>query len=117
MRRAAYLEFVPVRKDILCDLVLVHLGGRPFLLLLSGVLCDVCDCFLDEPYHLLLGARVEDIAALPEQRLQVFCDVSTGYVYAANAIGNCEALVYRNGVGHAITSVQNHARCPSASVQ
>src|SRR5688572_25324707 len=83
--RSAYLELVPVRQDILCDLVLVHLGGGPLLLLLARVLGYVGDGFLYEAHHLLLGARVEDVAALAQQRLQVLGHVAAGHVYAADA--------------------------------
>jgi hypothetical protein len=65
----AYLEFVPVRQHVLGDLALVELGRGPLLLLLARVLGDVRDGLLDQPHHLLLGARVEDVTALAEQRL------------------------------------------------
>jgi hypothetical protein len=113
----AYLELVAIRQHVFRNLALVQLGRCPLLLLLAGVLGDVRDGLLDQPHHLLFGARVEDVAALAEQGLQIFGYVSPGHVDSPYAIGHRETLIHRYRMRHAVARVQYHTCCPAARVQ
>ena len=77
----------------------------------------VRDAFLNQPDHLLLGARMEDISALAQQRLQILGHVSSRHVDAPDAVGHGEALVDRHGVRYAVAGIQNYACCSPGGVQ
>lgn len=77
----------------------------------------VRDRLLDVPDDLLLGAGVEDVAALAQQRLQVLRDVAARDVDALDAVGDGEALVHGHRVRHAVARVQHDACRPARRVQ
>jgi len=66
--------------------------------------------------NLLLGARMKDIPALPEERLQIFRNVSSGDVDAPYAARHGEALVHGHGMRHAVAGIEHDARRPPARV-
>jgi hypothetical protein len=108
---------VPIGQDVFRRLGLIPRPLQPLLLLLPRVVGDVRNGFLDEPDDLLLGARVEDVAALAQQRLEVLGHVAAGDVYPADAARHGKAFVDRHGVGDAIARVEHDARRPAGGVQ
>lgn len=80
-------------------------------------MCDVCDCLLDVPDHLLLGTGVENVATLPKQDLQVFCNVSPGNIDPLDAVCDGKTFVHWDRMRDAITRVQDDTRGPSGGVE
>lgn len=112
----AYPEFVSVGQDVLC-LLGVRLGRHILLLLLPRVDGNVGGGLFDLAHNLLLGARVEDVARLAQQRLQVLGDVAAGHVDALDGVADGEALVHRHGVADAVAGVKHDACRAAARVQ
>ena len=113
------LEPLAVRQHVVDPLALLPRVRRvePFLLLLARVRGDVRRLLLDLPHNLLLGARVEDVAGLSEQQLQVLGHVPAGHVDAPDAAGHGESLVDRHRVRHAVSGVEHEPRRPAGCVQ
>lgn len=66
----SYLQLLAVRQHILDRLVVLPSAScSPLLLLLLGVQGNVARLLLDHTHDLLLGAGVENVAALAQQCL------------------------------------------------
>ena len=89
----------------------------PFLLLLLRIQRHVARLLLDHPHHFLLGAGVEDKAALPQKQLHLLRDVTARHVDPLDAARHGEAFVDGYRVGDAVAGVHDDARRPARGVE
>ncbi len=90
---------------------------EPLLLFLAGLGRDEGRLLLDLAHDLLLGARVEDVAGLAQQQLEVLGHVSAGHVDAPDGGRHREAFVHRHRVRYAVARVQYQPGCSPRRVE
>merc|ERR1719182_1075694 len=89
-------------------------GGGHLLLKVEG---NIAQLLLDVPNNLPLGSGGERVAPLGEDLHQVVCEITASQVEPEDGVGKSVTLVDGDGVGDAISGVQDNSGGTAGSVQ
>ena len=95
-----HMDDSPVRKFI----------GSVCVFLILIVKGNIAELFLEFHDHLLLSGSGEMITSLGEDGCQEFCEVLATHVKAEAGIGKSVAVIDGDGVGDAVTRVEDNSR-------
>merc|ERR1711944_167809 len=89
-------------------------GGGHLLLKVQG---NIAQLLLDVPDNLPLGSGGERVAPLGEDLHQVVCEITASQVEPKDGMGKSVTLIDGDGVGDAVSGVQNNSGGTARSIQ